>query len=328
LTIIDATPRLCQYPGERVSLEQSSPQPGEEGRARSARSEAMDAAPGLARLTVGAWIRTAEWTVTSSARAGRRVARAVLSGEPLPDLLDEARSGLRGLLGVDEIEERIAGLLSGGTSPSSRPGGNAQLRERGAELLARSSDVVDGAPMHPAYERMLTELAPDEARVLRLLAGAGSQATVDVRTWRPLDVGSRLVSQGLSMIGLHAGCQFTDQVPQYLNNLNRLGLIWFSREPVESRTAYQVLEAQPDVLEAAKRAGRARIVRRSVNLTPFGQDFCDIALPEDAGPPSGEFVAVPDNPDAEPEVIGDPGAGEEVTAKEPSSPDDESMGMP
>jgi hypothetical protein len=286
----------------------------------------MDAAPGIARITVGAWLRTAEWTVSSGARAGRRVARAVLSGEALPDLIDEARSGLRGVLGVNEIEERIAGLLSGGSAARVR--GDAPLRERGAELLQRSSDVVDGAPMHPAYERMLTELAPDEARILRLLSGAGSQATVDVRTWRPLDVKSRLVAQGLSMIGLHAGCQFVDQVPQYLNNLNRLGLIWFSREPVESRTAYQVLEAQPDVLEAAKRAGRARIVRRSVNLTPFGQDFCDIALPEDAGPPTGEFVAVPENPDAEPEVVGDPGAGERVTAKEPSNPDDESLGMP
>jgi hypothetical protein len=286
----------------------------------------MDAAPGIARITVGAWLRTAEWTVSSGARAGRRVARAVLSGEALPDLIDEARSGLRGVLGVNEIEERIAGLLSGGASARVR--GDAPLRERGAELLQRSSDVVDGAPMHPAYERMLTELAPDEARILRLLSGAGPQATVDVRTWRPLDVKSRLVAQGLSMIGLHAGCQFSEQVPQYLNNLNRLGLIWFSREPVESRTAYQVLEAQPDVLEAAKRAGRARIVRRSVNLTPFGQDLCDIALPEDAGPPTGEFVAVPENPDAEPEVVGDPGAGEKVTAKEPSNPDDESLGMP
>ena len=307
-------------------MEASRPEGGQDDRARSAREEAMDAAPGLARVTLGAWVRTAEWTFGSTARAGRRVARAVLSGESVPDLVEDARAGLRGLLGVNEIEERIAGLISGG-----RSGGDAgaPLRDRGAQLLQSSADVLDGAPLHPAYENILADLAPDEARILRLLAGDGPQAAVDVRTWRPLDVGSRLVSQGLSMIGRHAGVQFPDSVPQYLNNLNRLGLIWFSREPLEGSTSsYQVLEAQPDVLDAIKQAGRARIVRRSVKLTAFGQDFCEVALPESGGPPTGEFEALSDEPDAQPEVAGDPGAGEEVHAKDPSTPEDESMGMP
>ena len=254
----------------------------------------MDAAPGLARITIGAWVRTAEWTLGETARAGRRVARAVLSGESLPDLVDDARTSLRGLLGVNEIEERIAGLVgSRGPEDDAKADGDSPLRELGAELLERSSDVENGAPLHPAYVNILRDLAPDEARILRLLSAEGPQAAVDVRTWRPLDVGSRLVAQGLSMIGLNAGLQFPDQVPQYLNNLNRLGLIWFSREPLEGGTsAYQVLEAQPDVIDAIKDAGRARVVRRSVKLTAFGIDFCSIALPEDAGPPTGEFAEV------------------------------------
>jgi len=312
-------------------VESSDPNTAEHGRARSARSDAMDAAPGLARLTVGAWLRTAEWTVSSGARAGRRVARAVLSGEAMPDLIDEARSGLRGLLGVNEIEERVAGLVSSGDEKRDRADAGRPLRERGAELLERSSDVLDGAPLHPAYENILADLAPDEARILRLLASGGPQAAVDIRTWRPLDVGSRLVAQGLSMIGRHAGCQFSESVPQYLNNLNRLGLIWFSREPIESRAAYQVLEAQPDVLEAIKGAGRARVVRRSVRLTPFGLDLCEIALPEDAGPPTGEFASVsePESAAMEPDVLGDPGAGEDTRVKEGTDPvDEEELGMP
>lgn len=278
-------------------METSPPEPGEEDRTRR-RDQAMDAAPGLARITVGAWVRTAEWTLGETARAGRRVARAVLSGESLPDLVDDARASLRGLLGVNEIEERIAGLV-GSRSPGDGPeaDGDSSLRELGAQLLERSSDVADGAPLHPAYVNILRDLAPDEARILRLLAADGPQAAVDIRTWRPLDVGSRLVAQGLSMIGLNAGLQFPDRVPQYLNNLNRLGLIWFSREPLEGGTsAYQVLEAQPDVVEAIKRTGRARVVRRSVKLTAFGIDFCEIALPEDAGPPTSEFAEVAGEP--------------------------------
>jgi hypothetical protein len=255
---------------------------------RSARAEAFGAAPGIARITVVAWVRTAEWTVGSTARAGRRVARAVLSGESVPDLIDDARSGLRGLLGVSDIEDRIAGLMSGKASPSER----TALREQGAELLRRSSEVEPDEVAHPAYARILSELAPDEARILRLMEESGPQATVDVRTWRPLDVGSRVVAPGLSMIGRHAGVRHADRIPAYLNNLNRLGLVWFTREPVESRSAYQVLEAQPDVIEAIKQAGRARVVHRSIQLTPFGRDFCETALPEDAGPTTGEFEAL------------------------------------
>jgi hypothetical protein len=41
-----------------------------------------------------------------------------------------------------------------------------------------------------------------------------------------------------------------------------------------------VLEAQPEVLEAMRAAGRgARTVRRQILLTPFGQDFCSVCLP-------------------------------------------------
>ena len=73
------------------------------------------------------------------------------------------------------------------------------------------------------------------------------------------------------MIGAQAGCRNRERVPAYLNNLERLGLIWFSREPLEEPTAYQVLEAQPEVMEAIRRAPRAKTLQRSIHLTPFGQ---------------------------------------------------------
>ena len=48
---------------------------------------------------------------------------------------------------------------------------------------------------------------------------------------------------------------------------------------------YQVLEAQPDVLEAMHSVRRAKVVRRSIHLTPFGEDFCrdGLGLPPDDG---------------------------------------------
>ena len=150
----------------------------------------------------------------------------------------------------------------------------AALRQRGDNLLDRSADVTDRDDLHPAYDRILDEIAPDEARILRLLALSGAQPTVDVRTARPFGVGSEMIDEGLSMIGDLAGCRHLDRTNAYLNNLHRLGLVSFSRDPVEAER-YQVVEVQPAVIDAVRRAGRSsKIVRRSILLTPFGEDFC------------------------------------------------------
>ncbi|MCC7078552.1 MAG: DUF4393 domain-containing protein [Acidimicrobiia bacterium] len=159
----------------------------------------------------------------------------------------------------------------------------AELQARGAELLHDAADVWYEADAHPAYARILDELSPDEARILCLLSTDGAQPAIDVRTNRPLGVGSELVAGGLSMIGLQAGVRRVDRTRADLNNLYRLGLVWFSREEVEDPTRYQVVEVQPDVVDVLRRAGRSpKIVRRSIHLTPFGEDFCTTCLPSPA----------------------------------------------
>jgi hypothetical protein len=257
--------------------------------ARDDSAALLRAAPGLARIGLAAWWRTAEWSVDTSRRATVRVIHAAATGESPGELFaaagtevrDQVRRALRIIDpdreagdGADAERERET-RRNGRASASSSEG----LRERGAELLRRSADIRFEEDAHPAYGRILDELAPDEGRILRLLALEGRQPAVDVRTARPLGVGSQLVAPGLSMLGAEAGCRSLERVPAYLNNLFRLGLVWFSRDPIEDPLVYQVLEAQPDVIEAMRKAGRGRTVRRSINLTPFGQDFCETCLP-------------------------------------------------
>jgi hypothetical protein len=215
------------------------------------------------------------------------VVRAAAAGESgtqlLEDLGQEIRGFARDVLGLkdDSVPDVVAQAVPGWSKqedeePQSE---RVSLRERGDELLRRSADVRDEEDAHPAYERILGELAPDEGRILRLLAIEGPQPAVDVRAGKTLVPGStQLVAPGLSMIGAQAGTRYVDRVPAYLNNLFRLGLIWFSREPLEP-LRYQVLEAQPDVLKAMRNGSRARTVRRSIQLTPFGEDFCETCLP-------------------------------------------------
>jgi hypothetical protein len=183
----------------------------------------------------------------------------------------------------------VAGAVSGVMGERGQRDEPPTLRDRGEQLLQASANVHYEQGTHPAYERMLADLAPDEARILRMLAREGPQPAVDVRAGMAFVPGSRLLLQGFTMIGAEAGCRFVDQVPAYLNNLHRLGLIWFSRDAVRDRRRYQVLEVQPPVLETLRSAGRfSHVVRRSIHLTPLGEDFCTTALPLD----TAEFAAL------------------------------------
>jgi Abortive infection alpha len=221
----------------------------------------LDSAPALARIAIGTGLRTARWAAETSLRTGGR-----LIG------MDFGENGAR----PPEETAEVVPSPPPGESEATRP---RSLRDRGAELLELSADVDYDEEFHPAYERILSQLAPDEARILRLLAQRGAQPAVDVRAAKAFGIGSEMIAPGLTMIGAEAGCRYLDRVPAYLNNLYRLGLIWFSREPLEDPLDYQVLEAQPDVLEAKRKGGRSKTVRRSIMLTPFGEDFCRVCLP-------------------------------------------------
>jgi hypothetical protein len=256
---------------------------------------AAEALPGVARIAGKAWLRSASWALGSGTRSARNLARAmtdpaaagdlvrgvaedvaeatrtissvasaVSSGVPLPRALLHAGVALSAMMTPDEVAEREHEL---------------SLRERGEELLRRSRDVWSEEQEHPAYGRIIDELAPDEARILLLLLRGGPQPSVDVRTGGPVGmVSSSLVAGGLTMIGPRAGVRHLDEVPAYLNNLHRLGLVWFSREQLEDPLEYQVVEAQPDVLEAMHSVRFPKVVRRSIHLTPFGVDFCRTCL--------------------------------------------------
>jgi hypothetical protein len=103
---------------------------------------------------------------------------------------------------------------------------------------------------------------------------------VDVRTFRPFSIGSELVSGGMNMIAEYAGSRNPQRARPYLTNLSRLGMVDFSKEQVSNPSRYQVIEAQPKVAEAIKRAGHfPKIVHRSIQLTEFGEEFVRTCLP-------------------------------------------------
>lgn len=252
----------------------------------------MEDVPGLARIAAATFRHTTVWGLGVSVRttvAASSVAQALARGVPLNQALAAAR------LRVTQPPRALAALRSAGS-----PGEALELL--GQALLERSRDVWESTAGHPAYSRILGELAPDEARIVALLGRHGPQPAVDVRV---AGVAGRLspqvLARSLSMVGPRAGVRHPDRVPLYLDNLVRLGLVWLSTEPVDDLLRYQVVEVQPDVLEAVRSVRKARVDRRSIHLTPMGVDFaraCFLlgadggSLPAHAEPPA-EPVAEP-----------------------------------
>ncbi|MEV0359184.1 Abi-alpha family protein [Nocardia sp. NPDC050697] len=248
-----------------------------------------------AGVAAGSVVRGGQWAVGTGYEVTREIAQAALDGESSADIAERTGNALRSIarsaLGVTEgsVREIVSYVPTpnggGGSTPQPqqqalvigqnlRSASSQELRRRGDALLARSADVYFTEDVHPAYDRILDELAPDEARILRFMALNGAQPAVDVRTNRPLGIGSELVQGDLTSVPEQAGVRYPDRSRAYLINLNRLGLTRTSDDPVVL-SRYMVLEVQPSVEAALKKAGRApKIVRKSLRLTEFGEDFC------------------------------------------------------
>jgi hypothetical protein len=242
-----------------------------------------------AGLAAGTVARGSQWAVNTSYEVTKEITQAAMDGESSADIAERTGNALRSIarsaLGVTEgsVREIVSYVpTSNGSAQQQAIGLGAplhsasveELRRRGDALLARSADVYFSEDVHPAYDRILDELAPDEARILRFMALNGAQPSVDVRTNRPLGIGSELVTGDLTSVPEQSGVRHPDRARTYLINLNRLGLTLTSDDPVVL-SRYMVLEVQPVVEAALKKAGRApKIVRKSLRLTEFGEDFC------------------------------------------------------
>jgi hypothetical protein len=251
-------------------------------------AEALRAAADVAQVVAESAWKLAAFTTRAGVAGARYVVERATAGQNATEIMQDAARDLRAaawraLVTPPEPRPVVQRLARGLTA--------TELRRRGTELLRLSNDIHFSEKVHPAFARILGEITPDEARILRFLYVDGPQPGIDVRTNRPLSIGSHLVASGLNMIGEHAGCRNLHLVSQYLTNLQRLGLVDFSMEQVDNPQRYQVVEAQPKVADALRLAGRMpRIVHRSFALTEFGKAFCSVCLPvEDSWPPHDLF---------------------------------------
>jgi hypothetical protein len=159
----------------------------------------------------------------------------------------------------------VAGALAGRADGASGRGLLAELLDR---ALVQSTD--DAARF--LREAMVALLVPDEARIIAGLAGRGWSPVVHIESRRDGEL--HLGLQNASLIGRQAGVALVGQTPRYVGRLLGLGLVALTAAREDRSEEYEVLLAEPDVLDAVRRAGHgplgARVRRHGVVLSELG----------------------------------------------------------
>ncbi len=147
----------------------------------------------------------------------------------------------------------------------------AELREMFENLLVSSMDRDTAADAHPAFVSMISQLTPDEARILKSIDRA-DYALINV--YEVGSEGTRL--HGFrTRLGIGTGIDEARQ-HQYVSNLVRLGILHFNNNRPASRP-----DEYKSLNEAIKAEFKDRAVtpsKEAIEVTPLGRQFLDTCV--------------------------------------------------
>jgi hypothetical protein len=169
-------------------------------------------------------------------------------------------------------DERRAAYLIGVHPPGGDP-----LREAMSELLERSVETTRAGSREYLYGNILSQLVPDEARILAALSDGRRYAAVDVVARHWARSAPRTLLANASSVGRAAGVANPENVPTYVSRLASLGLIDFDEPDPSLDIQFDVLTSDDRIRAAERRAYRrrspVRVVRKAVGLSDFGREF-------------------------------------------------------
>ena len=184
--------------------------------------------------------------------------------------------------GTATAEERRAVLLVQNASQDEAP-----LRTAMSELLERSVETDRRASREYLFGTIISQLVPDEARILAALSDGRSAATMDV----VIRVGARGRTRTelayASTLGRAAGLSSPENTPTYLSRLVGFGLLQPGPEDESHSTDYEIIATDTGVRTArataeARRQGSVRLQRGTVSLSPLGREFWAATDPSQA----------------------------------------------
>jgi hypothetical protein len=159
------------------------------------------------------------------------------------------------------------------------------LRTAMSELLHRSSVSTDRTSREYLFGTIVSQLVPDEARILAALANGERFAALDVVARQVGRPGSRTILTNASAVGKAAGVSWPQHTTTYVARLQSFGLLEFGPPSDDLNQQFGQLVADEAVQAARKhidsgKLGSAKLIRKSVTLSPLGRDFWAACAPD------------------------------------------------
>ncbi len=205
-------------------------------------------------------------------------------GERVNGIIDIAEDAV-----VDRLRDRLELAISdmnpirdagrGTSNPS------AEARKRLAELIQEAnSQTLEDAQQH-LYVQLLSQLVPDEVRILSAMADGRSHAMIHVAGGPPIGPIMRRVLDNYSYVGRSASVRLEDNTPQYVDHLIRLGLVETGPEDKSLEVKYEVMSNDKTIRALGKKVEKEfrfppRILRRTIFATQLGRDLWHDCAPE------------------------------------------------
>jgi hypothetical protein len=166
-------------------------------------------------------------------------------------------------------------------------GNNMELRELYANLIASTMDLESARDSHPGFVEIIKNLSSEEARILKIFDRNSTTALVDISVTAPAG-GQRKLMDNFSDIGERAGCTHLDLVPNYLDNLLRLGLLQIPvGRIIQDSTEYDALLHSQTFknIKAGIEDEETQIIikKKYVELSTFGIQFVNACVIDKAG---------------------------------------------
>ncbi len=180
------------------------------------------------------------------------------------------------VLASASTEEQRAVMLVQDAGDDAEP-----LRSAMTELLQRSTDPDRGKSRDYLFGTIVSQLVPDEARILAALAPGTPYALVDVVAKQLGRSAARTVLADASTVGVAAGISTPANTSTYIARLRTFGLVDIDTVGSDSgdlAPQFDTLETD-DAVRAARseieqvKFGSARLVRKTLTLSSFGREF-------------------------------------------------------
>ncbi|MBI2096633.1 MAG: DUF4393 domain-containing protein [Candidatus Sungbacteria bacterium] len=168
---------------------------------------------------------------------------------------------------------------------------NDDLSQMFINLLANAMDKEKVQKAHPSFVNVISELSPDEARLVKLIAKETVLPKLDIQVKSKTgdDTGHVYFMTNFTLLGEKAALAYPDLTPSYLSNLERLSIISCPvgsfQESYIHKDIYKPLEDHKlinKIRESVKgREGvEIKTVQGIIRITEFGQMFMDAVLAE------------------------------------------------